>query len=34
LTDFSCGSEVLGDVRGMFLFFNPGSFDIDNVRAE
>ncbi|MFL6142308.1 MAG: cellulase family glycosylhydrolase [Labedaea sp.] len=33
LTDFSCGSEVLGDVRGLLIFFNPGTFDIDNVRA-
>jgi mannan endo-1,4-beta-mannosidase len=33
LTDFSCGSEVLGDIRGLLIFFNPGSFDIDNVRA-
>jgi mannan endo-1,4-beta-mannosidase len=34
LTDFSCGSEVLSDVRVLWLFFNPGSHDIDNVRAE
>ncbi|HEV2778441.1 MAG TPA: cellulase family glycosylhydrolase [Actinophytocola sp.] len=33
LSDFSCGSEVLGDVRVLYLFLNPGSYDIDNVRA-
>jgi mannan endo-1,4-beta-mannosidase len=27
-------SEQSGDIRGMFIFFNPGEFDIDNVRAE
>jgi mannan endo-1,4-beta-mannosidase len=33
LTDFSCGSEVLTDIRGLLIFFNPGGYDIDNVRA-
>jgi mannan endo-1,4-beta-mannosidase len=33
LTDFSCGSEVLSDIRGLLIFFSPGSYDIDNVRA-
>jgi mannan endo-1,4-beta-mannosidase len=33
LTDFSCGSEVLNDIRGLLIFFNPGSYDLDNVRA-
>lgn len=27
-------SEQSGDIRGMFIFFNPGEFDIDNVRGE
>jgi mannan endo-1,4-beta-mannosidase len=33
LTDLSCGSEVLGDVRGLLIFLGPGSYDIDHVRA-
>ncbi|HEU5469096.1 MAG TPA: cellulase family glycosylhydrolase [Actinophytocola sp.] len=33
LTDFSCGIEGLSDVRALWLFFAPGSYDIDNVRA-
>lgn len=33
LTDLSCGPEVLSDVRGLLLFLNPGSYDIDNIRA-
>ncbi|GAA0971401.1 cellulase family glycosylhydrolase [Acrocarpospora macrocephala] len=30
----SCSLEDLADVRGMFLWISPGSFDIDNIRAE
>jgi mannan endo-1,4-beta-mannosidase len=33
LTDFSCGGEVLGDIRGLLIFFSPGSYDIDDVRG-
>ncbi|WP_214106936.1 cellulase family glycosylhydrolase [Acrocarpospora catenulata] len=30
----SCSLEDLADVRGMFVWVSPGSFDIDNIRAE
>jgi mannan endo-1,4-beta-mannosidase len=33
LTDFSCDGEVLGDIRGLLIFFSPGSYDIDDVRG-
>jgi len=33
LTDMSCTPD-LSDVRGMFVYFNPGTFYIDYVRAE
>jgi mannan endo-1,4-beta-mannosidase len=33
LTDLSCGSEVLADVRGLLIFLGPGSYDLDNVRG-
>ena len=32
-TDFSCGVDQLGEVHVLYIFFNPGSYDIDNVRA-
>jgi mannan endo-1,4-beta-mannosidase len=32
-TDFSCGVDQLDDIRTLFIFLNPGSYDIDNVRA-
>jgi mannan endo-1,4-beta-mannosidase len=27
-------SNFAGEIHGMYIFFNPGTFDIDNVRAE
>ncbi|XVQ84999.1 glycoside hydrolase 5 family protein [Microbispora siamensis] len=30
----SCTTEDLKDVRGLYLWFNPGTFYIDNIRAE
>ena len=32
-TDFSCGTDQLGEVHVLYIFLNPGSYDIDNVRA-
>ena len=32
-TDFSCDPSVLADVRGLLIFFNPGSYEIDEVKA-
>jgi len=29
----SCSADQFGDVRALYIFFNPGSYDIDNVRA-
>ena len=34
LTDFSCTPDTLTDIRALYLFFNPGTYDIDNLRAE
>ena len=33
LTDFSCDPSVLADVRGLLIFLNPGSYEIDEVKA-
>ncbi len=32
-TDFSCDPSVLADVRGLLIFLNPGSYEIDEVKA-
>jgi hypothetical protein len=31
--DFSCDPSVLADVRGLLIFLNPGSYEIDEVKA-
>ena len=27
-------ADFVNEIHGMFIWFNPGTFDIDNVRAE
>ncbi|GIH06259.1 hypothetical protein Rhe02_43260 [Rhizocola hellebori] len=33
LTDLSACAGMFADIRVLYIFFNPGSYDIDNVRA-
>jgi mannan endo-1,4-beta-mannosidase len=33
-TVFSCGTDILPDIRTLYIFFGPGTYDIDDVRAE
>ncbi len=33
LTDLSACAGMFSDIRVLYIFFNPGSYDIDNVRA-
>lgn len=33
-TGFSCDATTLTDIRAIWVYLSPGSFDLDNVRAE